>query len=198
VPLFGRSERNLRDHRHVSSLLNRIRLKEFGIVLQPTMVFDERGHRENRTRYFGFGYEGERRAPQGQFPTLDSFYGQGDALEPDAAAKDMPAYAEHRAEFDGKEACCALKFAAKKLAPGASREFTLLLGIADSDAEISSLFGRLDKPAKVEKAFEATGAYWRSYLSGLSVDFKDRERSGWLAWVTLQPALRKLRPGSAA
>ncbi len=192
IPLFGRSEKNLRDHRHVSSLLNRVRLLPHGIVLRPTMVFDERAHRANTTGYFCFGYEGNGAGFRGQFPTLDSFFGEGGLLRPDAAEKDLPGVTEHSTEFDGKEACAAFRFARATLAPGASREYVLLLGIAESDEEIRALYRKLDRPAKVEAALRSTKEYWRSYLSGLSFDFHDRDLNGWLSWVTLQPVLRKL------
>ena len=44
IPLFARSADNLRDHRHVTSLLHRIRLTPHGVTVTPTMSFDERGH----------------------------------------------------------------------------------------------------------------------------------------------------------
>src|SRR5258706_7940862 len=49
VPIFGRSADNLRDHRHVTSLLHRIEQVSHGVLVTPTMSFDERGHRPNTT-----------------------------------------------------------------------------------------------------------------------------------------------------
>ncbi|MFA5116543.1 MAG: cellobiose phosphorylase, partial [Candidatus Omnitrophota bacterium] len=43
IPLYGRGESNLRDHRHVTSLLNRVELDKYGIYLKPTMAFSEKG-----------------------------------------------------------------------------------------------------------------------------------------------------------
>lgn len=192
VPLYGRSEKNLRDHRHVSSLLNRVFLSKSGITLCPSMVFDEKGHRVNRTRYFARGYEGQGTAFAGQYPTLDSFFGSGDILDPDAVAKDLPAFEKKLDRFDGKEACAAFRFGRKRLLPGRSREFTLVLGIGESDAQVEALWRRLDRPAKVEAALAATRCYWREYLSGVRFDFGDADINGWLTWVTLQPTLRKL------
>jgi cellobiose phosphorylase len=191
VPLFGRPEKNLRDHRHVSSLLNRVFLQKFGIVLRPTMVFDEKGHRENRMNYFTFGYEGERTPPQGQFPTLDSFWG-GDIFHPEAVEKDLPGVVQKLREHDGKEACAGFRFGRKPLAPGASRVYVLLMGISDTETDAARLFRALDRPAKVEAAFRKTREYWQAYLSRLQFDFKDKNSNGWHAWVTLQPQLRKL------
>ncbi|MGL4338563.1 MAG: hypothetical protein ACRCST_16880, partial [Turicibacter sp.] len=44
VPLYCRSAGDIRDHRHVTSLLNRTVIKKDGIWVKPTMCFDERGH----------------------------------------------------------------------------------------------------------------------------------------------------------
>ena len=68
IPLYGRSEKCLRDHRHVTSLLNRIYLDAYGIMLKPTMVFDERGHKANEDMYYVRGFEGQKPLPWGNFP----------------------------------------------------------------------------------------------------------------------------------
>ena len=41
IPLYGRSEKSIRDHRHVSSLLNRVTLDKYGIThhLESTVPF---------------------------------------------------------------------------------------------------------------------------------------------------------------
>ena len=41
VPLYCRSAGDIRDHRHVTSLLNRVTIKENGVLVKPTMCFDE-------------------------------------------------------------------------------------------------------------------------------------------------------------
>ena len=206
LPLFGRSEKNLRDHRHVSSLLNRVFLSSRGIVLKPTMIFDEKGHKVNKTNYFVFGYEGRMlgsgsrrpirfgrvKAPAGQFPTLDSFLGRSDILSPEAVEKDAVPFTRHRPEFDGKEACAAFRFSPAELLPGESREYITLAGISEDAKEPERLFGKLDRPEKVEQAFERTKKYWAGYGKSLEFDFKDRDFNNWLRWVKLQPVLRKL------
>ena len=49
VPIYARSADNLRDHRHVTSLLNQIEVVKHGITVKPTLSFDERGHQINDT-----------------------------------------------------------------------------------------------------------------------------------------------------
>lgn len=52
VPIYGRSADNIRDHRHVTSLLHRIRTTDNGVYVRPTLSFDERGHQKNNLTYF--------------------------------------------------------------------------------------------------------------------------------------------------
>src|SRR3990167_772332 len=110
IPLYGRSEKCLRDHRHVTSLLNRVYLKKYGILLKPTMVFDENGHKANEDIYYVLGFEGQKIAPRGQFPTLDYFYGDSDIVRPDAIEKNVRPMSKKLAEFVGKESCAAFRF----------------------------------------------------------------------------------------
>ena len=44
---MDRSADNIRDHRHVTSLLHRIETTQYGIEVTPVLSFDERGHRKN-------------------------------------------------------------------------------------------------------------------------------------------------------
>lgn len=48
VPLYARSADNIRDHRHVTSLLHRISVNRWGVEVTPTLTFDERGHKIGR------------------------------------------------------------------------------------------------------------------------------------------------------
>ncbi len=192
IPLYGRPEKNLRDHRHVSSLLNRVKLDKFGIMLVPSMIFNEKGHELNKTIYFVRGYEGKARAPIGQYPSLDYFFGKGDIFRPEAIFGEIPAVNDKVEEFDGKEVCAALKFREKELKPGEQAEYVLLMGIEEKVARIEEYFVKLNSPFKVEAAFLRTKKYWQGYLSAFKFDFKDRDKNGWLSWVKFQPTLRKL------
>ena len=192
IPLYGRSEKCLRDHRHVTSLLNRVYLGKQGIYLKPTMVFDENGHKANETTYFVLGFENEGLAPIGQFPSLDYFYGQGDILHPDAIEKAVQPAIRESPEFDGKEACAAFRFRERILKKDQEADYFLIMGIEDNSKNIKDVFKRFNSPRKVENSFEAARKYWQGYLSGLDFDFGNKEFNNWLVWVKLQPALRKL------
>ena len=88
IPVYGRSADNLRDHRHVTSLLHRIRTVENGVLVTPTMSFDERGHRPNEMTYFVCGYDQTGRHRKIFYPTVQDFIGEGGNFErPKAVVK---------------------------------------------------------------------------------------------------------------
>ena len=192
IPLYGRSEKNLRDHRHVSSLLNRVSLDKYSIQLKPTMIFDEKGHRENKDIYYCLGYESDKIAPLGQFPTLDSFYGQSDILNPDAIYKNTKPALKYSKEFDGKEVCAGFRFKDKKLKPKESVQYVLILGINHDPQKIKEIFQALDTSEKVEMKLADTQQYWQNYLQSTGFTFGDKNFNNWLNWVKFQPTLRKL------
>ena len=192
IPLYGRSEKNIRDHRHVSSLLNRLDLDRYGIFLKPTMIFDERGHTGNRTNYFVLGCEDNGKAPAGQFPTLGMFCGEGDLIFPDAIEKDVKPASKKLPGFDGKEASAAFRFNRKRLRKGGKVEYIPIMGIDDDRKNIGRIFKNFNSPSKVEKALKATKRYWQRYLSRPGFDFNDGDFNNWLLWVKIQPTLRKL------
>lgn len=197
IPLFGRGERNLRDHRHVSSLLNRIHLNKYGIFLKPTLSFNEEGHKLNETTYFCLGFENNAVAPQGQFPTLDYFSGEGTLLNPQSLEEKIKPVKKNKDEFEGKEVVAAFRFKNKKLKKGETVNYALIMGIDSDPSEksrqkIMRIFGKLNSPIKIEKSLDETKKYWFNYLSEVNFDFKDKNFNNWLLWVKLQPTLRKL------
>ncbi|MFC1805059.1 GH36-type glycosyl hydrolase domain-containing protein [Candidatus Omnitrophota bacterium] len=192
IPLFGRGERNLRDHRHVSSLFHRIELQSHGLLLKPAMAFDEEGHRINKMNYFVLGFEGSGRAPVGQFPTLDYFYGEGDILSPKAIEGKIKPLRREIAALDGKEACAALRFADKRLKKAEEAEYILIMGIDENRERIKKDFLRLNNRRKVERAFIETKDYWQKQSGRRSSGSSHKDFNNWLIWVSLQPTLRRL------
>ena len=192
IPLYGRAEKNLKDHRHVSSLLNRIELDKYGIILRPTMIFDEQGHRENKTLYYVLGYENNKKPPLGQFPTLEYFCGEGSLIAPQAIGSNIKPVKRKLVDFDGKETIAAFRFSHRKIKASQETNYLLIIGIAEDGKSIKSVFRKFDSLAKVKKSLKETNNYWLDYLSGLSFDFKEKNFNNWLTWVKLQPVLRKL------
>lgn len=192
IPLFGRGEKNLRDHRHVSSLLNRIELSKYGIYLFPTLIFDERGHKKPDAVYFVLGYEGRNIPPQGQFPTLEYFQGKGSLISPEAIKRNLPCFTKTYPWMQGKEVCAAFRFSAKNIPPQKEITYTLIMGITKNKKEAKKIFLKTNSPEKIEVSLSLTKKYWQEQLNKLSFCFGDKNFDNWLKWVKLQPFLRKL------
>lgn len=112
IPLYGRSADDLRDHRHVTSLLHRIFVHRKGIEVQPALSFDERGHRINHVSYSVLGAEADGAEPIGYFPVLEEYIGEGGALDwPEAIIANKQAGAQAGDSLEGYEAIGGLRFA---------------------------------------------------------------------------------------
>lgn len=192
LPIYARSEKCLHDHRHVSSLLNKVDITKNSIRVSPTMIFNEHGHKQNKNVYFVCGYEGPGVNPLGQFPSLDMFYGNGGAVYPDAIYKMIEPVTKSKTDFDGKEMCAAFRFNEKELKPGMSAEYCIFSGITKNPEDIRRYYLKINSPKKILKKLENTKAYWQRYIQTLSFDFSDNNFNNWIKWVSLQPTLRKL------
>ncbi|MBI3316037.1 MAG: cellobiose phosphorylase, partial [Candidatus Omnitrophica bacterium] len=137
IPIFGRSADNLRDHHHVTSLLHRIVSHPAGVILKPTMSFDERGHKINETIYAVLGATAGGEFPVGSFFTTLSFIGEGGHLEaPQAILENAPPPQKDGASYHGKSAIGALRFKTTALASREKISFVLMLGIATREHQI--------------------------------------------------------------
>ena len=191
VPLYGRSADNLRDHRNVTSMLHRIRTTEHGVLVCPTMSFDERGHRPNHRVYYLLGYGAGGQSPEAFYPTVEEFIGEGGSFtHPRAVYQAYPGVPVGSSRA-GREAMGAFRFATLELASGASARFVLLLGVEDSDDDVTRLFARYDSAAKVDKALAETRRYWKEKVNvAFATGAADRDRL--MKWVCFQPYLRRL------
>ncbi|MCF7873442.1 MAG: cellobiose phosphorylase [Candidatus Omnitrophica bacterium] len=196
IPLYGRSESTLRDHRHVSSLLNHINLTKNGILLRPTLLFNEKGHQLNQTTYFCLAKSPKAKI-KGQFPTLDYFCGQGDLIKPDAVYKNKKSAKKKLNSFDGKEAIAAFNFETKKLKKGKQINYIIGLGLITGSVgkcqnKIDNLFSKVNTNTKIKKELHNTKKYWRKSFKKIEFNFSDKNYNCWLKWVKAQPTLRKL------
>jgi len=207
IPIYGRSADNLRDHRHVTSLLHRTRTVRHGVTVQPTLTFDERGHRPNSVTYAVLGTNGDGTPPVSFYPVVEDFIGEGGNLEWPAAVvyegiedRRLPSEAwkiegvPAGASVDGYEAIGALRFADVTLAPGESRTYVLILAvIAEGLAQpVEVLVERYGSAARFEHWLEVTRAYWQTRVAPLAFHTAAPRFDGWLKWVTVQPFLRRL------
>ncbi len=193
IPIFGRSADNLRDHRHVTSLLHRTKLTTNGIIVKPEMSFDERGHKTNFYSYYVLGCE-ETSAPCiGQFPTIESFIGEGGSfICPRAVIEDFPPVKKVEARHHGKEVIGALRFRKKTLLPEESITYILMLGIAEQPREIKRIYNKFNHRDKVKKALRDNIDYWKKRMDAISFCTGEPINDNWLRWVGLQPILRKI------
>lgn len=191
VPIYGRSADNIRDHRHVTSLLHRIRTTENGVLVCPTMSFDERGHQRNHRTYYVLGCTAEGTAPESFYPTVEDFIGEGGTYtHPRAVYEQFPG----RPSFfstAGKEAMGAFRFQEIELCPGGKAEYIILLGAEDEEAEIQKISQKYNTADKVCDQLERTKAYWQDVVN---VDFctQSKDFDNLMKWVSFQPFLRRL------
>ena len=127
VPVFARGADHIRDHRHVTSLLNVIEVLEDGIEVRPTMAFDERGHHRTTDTYVVRARDGEGNMPEGIDPTVLDFTGDGGNLLAPEGAKISQGMVPGSV-VTGQEAFAGIKFLKKTLAPGASAVYNVVLG----------------------------------------------------------------------
>jgi cellobiose phosphorylase len=193
IPIYGRSADNLRDHRHVTSLLHRIHCHRHGVSVCPTLSFDERGHQPNSVTYSVLGAEADGTPPDGIFPIVEAFIGEGGSLDwPEGVVR--PSEASHVAgqSVAGYEAMGGLRFRKAALEPGSSRSYVLILAISDAKDDLEHLVQSYGGSAQFASWLERTQTYWRSKLDTLTFHTGDLRFDSWTKWVTLQPILRRL------
>ncbi|MBU1007105.1 MAG: cellobiose phosphorylase [Candidatus Omnitrophica bacterium] len=192
IPIYGRSADRLRDHRHVSSLLNRIKISGNGITVTPTMVFDESGHKINKTAYFVLGCDASGNIPLGFFPTMLEFSGEeGNLDKPEAVLKNTLPGKRPDIFMQGKEAIGAIRFKPAALAPGKSKKYIIVMGITKK-VDVQKIFTKFNSEKKIKSALAANKAFWAEKINAVSLDTKNKEHDRWVKWVALQPYLRKL------
>jgi cellobiose phosphorylase len=187
VPIYGRSADNIRDHRHVTSLLHRVEACEYGIKVSPTLLFDEHGYSINRTVYAVLGSDANACSPDGFFPTIESFIGEGGTIDwPQAVVLNREPSAKCGDHCDGYEAIGALHFRTQTLRPGEKAVFILALCINPHGVEEKYL--SIDKFAHY---LAENKEYWKNKIT---VKFKtgSRDFDLWMKWVACEPILRRI------
>lgn len=195
IPIFGRSADNLRDHRHVTSLLHRIKTTKYGVLVKPTMHFDERGHVKSEISYAILGADNNENPPIGFFPTLEAFIGEGGRLDwPIQIITDNNQLSPPGSEVAGCEALGGLRFNNAKLEPLQSVNFRLVLSISEGNDPCKN--ERYLLKSNWNQVFQETKSYWETKLQNLKIESKDEVFNQWMKWVTLQPILRRIMGNS--
>ncbi len=192
IPLYGRSADNIRDHRNVTSLLNRVETAKMGVVLNPTLTFDERGHHKNTVVYGVFGAAEEGEAPTGFFPCVEDFIGEGGSFENPRAVIDLklkPVPAGNK--INGHEAMGGIRFAPVTLKPGEEKTYIMILGYETSKEGIEALAFRYSSKKACLAALEATKTYWEKAVNVI-YHTGSGQFDAWMRWVNFQPMLRRI------
>ncbi len=192
IPVYARSADNLRDHRHVTSLLNRAKVVDGGVIVKPTLSFDERGHQINDTSYFVFGYDDKGSAPSEYIADEDVFIGEGGTLlRPRSLLDGGSSFKKAPFTCDGKETIGALKFDKVTLKPGENKIFNLAIGTFTDEADMDRALSLVKDCDATSKEFIKTAKYW-SDITNIHTQTADPLFDGFMEWIAFQPQLRRI------
>ncbi len=191
VPIFGRSADNIRDHRHVTSLLHRIKTTEYGVHVKPVLSFDERGHRKNNLTYFVCGITGNGEKPKDFYPSVEDYIGEGGSYtRPWKVIKNedgLPA----GSCIEGKEAMGGIRFPETVLAPNEKASYTIVMGITEQEEDVEGMISAYNTAEKVEEARLRMESYWQDKIN-VRYDTGNVSFDNFMRWVSFQPVLRRI------
>lgn len=191
IPIYGRSATNIRDHRHVTALLHRIRTVENGVIVNPTMTFDERGHKRNELVYGVFGGNHEEK-PIGFYPTIEDFIGEGGNLENPGALYAAPLSPYKPGScVDGYEALGGICFAEQKVKPGEKLVYIFAMGYGDEEVRFAQDAAKLLEEKTFDSMWNQTISYWQEKVN-VSYHTSQKDFDLWMKWVSFQPMLRRI------
>lgn len=191
IPIYGRSADNIRDHRNVTSMLHRIETTKDGVVVCPTMSFDEKGHRPNHKVYYVLGCSGDGTPPASFYPTVESFIGEGGFYTHPQAVHDKLPGVSAGTTAAGQEAMGAFRFETITLEPEQSADYILLLGVEDARENINDILQKYNSSEKAEEALRRTKTYWQKSVNA-AFHTADADFDKLMKWVCFQPFLRRL------
>ena len=191
IPLYGRSADNVRDHRNVTSMLHRIETTEYGVVLNPTLTFDERGHRKNTVVYGVFASTQEGKAPVGFYPVVEDFIGEGGSFEYPKAILTKQVPMQAGSIRNGYEALGGICFPEITLLPGEAKTYIIAMGYGSSKEELETCAEKFRTYQACSESLTATKVYWEEKIN-ISYHTNSKEFDAWMHWVNFQPMLRRI------
>lgn len=191
IPIYGRSADNIRDHRNVTSMLHRIITTRNGVVVNPTLTFDERGHRKNTVMYGVFGVEDDGSEPVGFYPCAQDFIGEGGSFEHPRAILEQYTPVEVGYEINGYEAMGGIRFQELQIAPSKEKTYIILLGYGASIEELEGYVKIFSTKKECLKSLEATKKYWEDKIN-ITYKTGDKNFDSFMHWVNFQPMLRRI------
>jgi cellobiose phosphorylase len=194
TPLFGRSTENLRDHKHVTTLFQKIWLDKFGVRIKGNIVHDERGgHIPNLTYYGVYGCTGDGVMPTHMWGSMIDFIGEGGSLDnPEAIYKNLIPPIRPEGDMDGEEAIGALQFYPVTLKPGEKKSFITLHLISENPDDFKTCFNKYNSTDKVLKSLEETKNYWQQMVNNVSFATQDENFNNWCRWLSYQVKCRQV------
>ncbi len=186
IPIYARSADNLRDHRQVTSLLNQIDVVDKGILVKPTLSFDERGHTVNSTLYGVFADSADLNI-LGYICTLDSFI-DGGSLHFPKGLKKINNVGYHA---EGYEAMGGIQFEKIILAPNHLLTIYLSIGIHENKEQSIKENLKYLNENTFNQGLQKSHEFFKKYVDGLEFGIVNQETSEHLSWVVLQPLLRR-------
>jgi cellobiose phosphorylase len=191
IPLYCRSAENLRDHRHVTSLLQRIEVVNKGIIVNPTLTFDERGHKINRDLYGVFAGNAEV-VPSKFYPTAESFIGEGGSYENPRALQDGSMISYKPGDLvNGYEAFGGIGFEETVLQPEDTMTYIIVLAFGKRKQEMTEYAYKYLDQERFNLIFKNTQNDWKRKLN-ISLETGKESFNRWMQWVTIQPVLRRI------
>ncbi len=191
IPIYGRSADNIRDHRHVTSLLNEIRTTEYGVYVKPTLSFDERGHQKNNLTYFVCGVTGTGEKPEDFYPVAEEYIGEGGSYTHPRKIINNEKGIPSGNCIKGKEALGGIRFSEITLDSEESASFTIIMGITEDEQEIDGILSDFNNEENVKKALQEAKEYWQKKVN-VRYDTGDASFDNYMRWVSFQPILRRL------
>ena len=196
IPIYGRSADNIRDHRNVTSMLNRMTVTEYGVVNDPTLTFDERGHKLNTMQYGFFAAEGGGVKPVSFCPVAEDFIGEGGAFDnPRFPVTGTPS-SKPGDKANGFEAMGAARFEEITLKSGGNISFVMVLAIASKDTykdpqSLENMALKYLDTDSFDKLLDENRKYWLK-KNNIRFHSGDKDFDNWMYWVAVQPILRRI------
>ena len=163
------------------------------MVVAPTLIFDERGHRENQVAYAVLGTEGQGQPPIGFFPVAEEFIGEGGSLEwPQKVVENSNDFCGAGHQVAGYEAIGALRFAPVRLKPEETKTYIIIMAIGRHDTDFEAFARKYGQETAFDHYWQENSRYWLKKLNRLTFQTGEQSRDYWLKWVTLQPILRRI------
>lgn len=191
IPIFGRSADNIRDHRHVTSLLHRIKVTDYGVYVKPSLSFDERGHQKNELTYFVCGITGNGEKPKDFYPVAEDYMGEGGSYTHPRKVLENGEGVAGGSCFQGKEALGGIRFPEIVLGPEEHVSYTIIMGVTGREDEIEGIVLSYADSEKVKKAQAQASDYWQEKVN-VRYDTGSDRFDNLLRWVSFQPILRRI------